>query len=320
MDNNQEFQDNGSALISSLLKMASTTMDNSPLAMLSRAAGSWAGQPTGQNPVPGMAQAAVQIGPYQKGVSKALSEAGQTHTIEALQAGMNPTDIQNHSIMQPDSKMFDQQTVQPAVASMNAAQTPQAPQTQQPGVDPLHVLGSLLKLGLQGAGDTLMAPVDLQKSQTAKNIQETSNMKPLGPGEEAGARLTPDQASYRQLQQQQNTASIYGNQVSAALGQLERLHQSTTEQTENLKALKEVPWTSVNPIDQAKNINAAIKNMRSLDTEKQKVYASLENLSKNPPKLSQSNGSKKTFSSEKEAIKSGYKGMAIINGRPARIS
>jgi hypothetical protein len=37
---------------------------------------------------------------YQKGVNKILQQAGQTHATQALQAGMNPLDIANHSAMQ----------------------------------------------------------------------------------------------------------------------------------------------------------------------------------------------------------------------------
>lgn len=67
------------------------------------------------------------IGPYQQGVAKALKDLGQQHVQEAHAAGMSPTDIQDHPIMQNGQQQSDPNAmaILSSLISMNNANTNQ---------------------------------------------------------------------------------------------------------------------------------------------------------------------------------------------------
>lgn len=48
----------------------------------------------------GQNQGGMAVNAYQKGVNKALQQAGEAHATQAVQAGMNPNDVANHPMMQ----------------------------------------------------------------------------------------------------------------------------------------------------------------------------------------------------------------------------
>lgn len=289
-------QDNGQALITGLLKLVQGAADYSPLAMASRAAGSWAGQPSGQNPVPGMAQAAAQVGPYQKGVSKALSAAGEAHATEALQSGIPPEQIQAHPIMNAGSPQGDNalnalsQTGQGQangqyLGYQPPAQTPQAaPQAQAP-ITPQHL--DLLHSILTGAGMAGMNAAGIgnyqnQMAQTAQLKQQTQNITPQG----ALALKTAEAAaplSTQQLAEYQGTA--YGKQLEASSKQVEESNKALDNATQQLKAISEFTpiYQKLAPVEHNKIVQGYQSMVQKMTANRDKYMGQLNRLKSAAP-------------------------------------
>lgn len=132
--------------------------------------------PVGQNPLPNAA--AATVGPYQKGVEKALRTAGENHATEALQMGVPPTQIQDHPLMQPPA---------PMASSEGAMQAPSA----QPGQVDQGAQQNVLKM-LSGLGSFLFQAGGPDKNGTYQPRQMLGGL--LRPGGTA-AQLTGQQAA-----------------------------------------------------------------------------------------------------------------------------
>lgn len=105
-------------------------------------------------------QGGVPVGPYQKGVNKTLQAAGEQHSAQALQAGMNPNDIANHSVMGGGQQ-------QPQVQVPTGQ--PQQPQAQQ---QPLSMQDQINQLNQQAALN--IAKRNVQASQPQNFMQRFS--------------------------------------------------------------------------------------------------------------------------------------------------
>lgn len=314
--NSFEGQDYGTALLSTLLSLANP--NNTPLAAGARALGAASGTPVGQNPLPGAAQAALQLGPYQKGVEKALKEGGYAHAQEALQQGVPAQHIEQQS-----------QVAQPQQAQQPQQMQQQAPQ-QQPGQQQQNPMASLLQFlvrpgGIDQAGHYqqrqmlggLLQPGGAESllagQQAAQAGQMTQNLTPLAPGEQPGARLTPEQAATYQTQQRQNEAAVYGHQVTAAKDQVEAYKQAEQNVTNLIQQL--APMRSMmTKVGQnmgfgpGQNINAALTAFKQTHEKLGESIKRLEQISS----VSPSNAPKKQ-SEGSLAPGNSFNGEAILS-------
>lgn len=164
-------------VLQGLLSLAGNAMQQSPGVPGARALGALTETPSGQNPTEGIGQAMAQLGPYQKGVQSALKKAGESHAVEALQSGVSPDEIQNHSMMQPPQAPM-QQPMQPTGMSMG--DTPQ--QGGQPNV--MQLLSQLLGYRAQGtetSGGQVQPGTLLGFQEPADSVLQRQQARNLAP-------------------------------------------------------------------------------------------------------------------------------------------
>lgn len=276
MTNNQDY---GSAIASLLGNLLNP--NNTPIAAGARALGAASGTPVGQNPLPAMGQAAMQIGPYQKGVEKALKEGGYAHASEALQQGVSADHIQQQAgLVQPQQMQQTQETsVQP----------------QQPKVDPnilQQLLGGLVSGGkvndqgvyqsIQLLGGLLREPADQQLQR-----QQAYSMSPAG--EVQKAKMAAEQVPMTIYEKAQVGATGYKNQADVLNNQLAKIDESE----KSLQAQMELYEKTRGPMNKAtggpsKEMKATQKQIDSLRKTKAMLHSRLAALYGQQPNFSPS--------------------------------
>ena len=108
------------------------------------------------------------VGPYQQGVAKALKALGEKHATEAVQAGVSPTDIQNHDIMNPQSDTLK------VLSSLVALATPQAQSNDSSSIN--QQSGIKEQQPTQNDNSSQLTPLQ----QQAMDIIQPQGVHPLG--------------------------------------------------------------------------------------------------------------------------------------------
>lgn len=214
-------QDNGSNLLNGLLQLIQGGIQSSPLAQASRAAGSWAGQEPGKNPLPDMAKQAFEnpLANVHKDVTaQVYKKAVKDTATQMQQAGVDPATAiaQAH---QADLKtgLHQDDPAEGNAASPDAAKA--SPQqspigTQTPFDGPLGVLKAIMPFpfGMQDLMKQGWQQGQASTPQGALAMKEAENALPL----------STEQQSTREL-------SILGGQREAAQNQLADYHNQVTE-------------------------------------------------------------------------------------------
>lgn len=172
------------------------------------------------------------IGPYQQGVAKALKALGEQHATEAAAAGVSPTDIQNHEIMnnQQDQSTKVLSSLLSMVPKNNGFQenpTPeQVPITQQRnqnnyGYKPDNPVSAFFNmLGITPSADT-----QLMLTQAQMNRQKIEGKEPIQP--------------YQQLQQDVELKKAgmtnLASKMTMILGQENEISKEYSKELEPLK-------------------------------------------------------------------------------------
>lgn len=163
------------------------------------------------------ATAADAIGPYQKGVAKALQDLGQKHVQDAVAAGADPiNDIQNHSIMnQQESNTTQTDPIQ--LLSGLVSMLPQ--QQQQSNINNLtdkqaqikdNILGQLIQSSTSPKGFIEKFGQAFNNSSGA-NASQIANLQAMA----TAAGITPEQ-QYQQAGAQELGQSAIKQQLANA--------------------------------------------------------------------------------------------------------
>lgn len=175
---------------------------------------------------------------YQKGVNKALQDAGTAHATQALQQGVDPNSIVNHNIMQPSQQSDPTQVLAglAAMAMKQQGQTQQQPalvqqQQSQPSID-----DQIANINKQAQLN--VASKNLQQSQSPQGLldkfgQNVRDLSGLTAARNASNEIVQKTAAGEPIQPK-DVADLNANTYKAAL---EASHNAATAEATKLPAL-----------------------------------------------------------------------------------
>lgn len=203
------------------------------------------------------------IGPYQEGVAKALKELGQKHTQEAVASGVNPVDIQNHEIMQPQTH----QDASQILSNLLVGTQPEQKKSEDYGYKPDNPVSAFFNmLGITPTPEAQLtltqaalnrqrlaagqpSEIALPQAQASGLLQEQAGQKPIQPYEAAQlragqntAQITAMQDAITNLQKRRDALNAEFEQEGKTLSAVGRLGGLLTFQGQQMtprqKAIK----------------------------------------------------------------------------------
>lgn len=313
-------------VLGGLLKLAA-----SPFSVGGTMLGNIAGTPAGQTPdVMAGTGAALNnpLGPYQKGVAKALTQAGQAHAAEALQQGVNPNDIQSHPIMQNSTQNPLPNT---GISTGDSTQTFTAPTSttssqpsQQSSQNPLQILSNIL--GIKG-GDVVNGAYQprqalgflgenpesiIAHAQAANLGQQTQNITPKGA---LALETAKAQTPLNTYEKASLAAGGFSAQTAALNDQLQRMTQDQTA-LENLMKTYETTRGPFNKMagGPSREMKQLQNQWSALQQSKAKIHTQLASLYGKQPNFNPSSVNGGSLPS-RESAPPGAKGWDTDKGQ-----